>query len=78
MIIMRSLVKDFLTKVKIETQNHQSAYKFKYETFTNHKNKASELVQKIRRYSHGVKRLTTISTSRKDSPLSTRVSREFY
>jgi len=33
-IILRSLVKDFLTEVKIPTQNHQSAHKFKYGTST--------------------------------------------
>jgi len=35
-IILRSLVKDFLTEVKITTQKHQSAHKFKYGTSTSH------------------------------------------
>jgi len=55
MIILRSLLKDFLTKIKITTQNHQSAHKLKYETFTSHESKASQLAKKIRRYSHCTK-----------------------
>jgi len=43
MIISRSLVKGFLTMVKISTQNHQNAHKFKYETSTSHESKASQL-----------------------------------
>jgi len=46
MVISRSLVKGFLTKVKIGTQYHQSAHKFKYGTSTAHESKASQLAQK--------------------------------
>jgi len=46
-IILRSLVKDFLTEVKIiTTQNHQSAHKFKYGTSTSHESSESQLAQK--------------------------------
>jgi len=71
MIISRSLVKGFLTKVKIGTQNHQSAHKFKYGTSTTHESKASQLAQKdppllplhkkIRHYSHFTKRFAVIA-----------------
>jgi len=46
MIISRSLVKGFLTKVKISTQTHQSEQKFKYETPKSPKRKASQLTKK--------------------------------
>ena len=71
MIISRSLVKGFLTKVKISTQNHQSAHKFKYEASTSYESKASQLAQKdpplfplhkkIRHYSHFTKRFAVIA-----------------
>jgi len=66
-----SLVKGFLTKVEISTQNHQSAYKFKYGTSTSHGSKASKRAQKdpplfplhrkIRHYSHFTKRFAVIA-----------------
>jgi len=37
-IILLSVEKDFLTEVKITTQNHQIAHKFKYGTSTTHEN----------------------------------------
>jgi len=46
MIPSRSLVNGFLTKVKIDTQNHQSAHKFKYGTSPTPESKASQLAQK--------------------------------
>jgi len=71
MIISRSLVKVFLTKVKIGTQNHRSAHQFKYGTSTSHESKASQLAQKdppllalhkkIRHYSHFTKRFAVIA-----------------
>ena len=71
MIVSHCLVKGFLTKVKISTQNHQIAHKFKYETSTSHESKASQLAQKdpplfplhkkIRHYSHFTKRFTVIA-----------------
>jgi len=44
-MFLHSLVKDFLTELKITTQNRQSAHKFKYETSTSHERKASPLAQ---------------------------------
>jgi len=71
MTISRSFIKGFLTKVKICTQNHQSAHKFKYETSTSHESKASQLAQKdtplfpqhkkIRYYSHFTKRFAVFA-----------------
>jgi len=77
MIISRSFVKGFLTKVKTGTQNHQSAHKFKYETATRHESKASQLALKdpplfplhetIRHYSHFTERFAVIAQGcRKD------------
>ena len=78
MIISRSLVKGFLTKVKISTQNHQSAQKFKYEASTSHESKASQLTQKdpplfplhkkIRHYSHFTKRFAIIAQGCRKDP----------
>jgi len=45
-IIFPSLVKDFLSDVKITTQNHQSDHKFKYAPSTSHARLASQLAQK--------------------------------
>ena len=70
-IISRSSVKGFRTKVKISTQNHQRAHKLKYGTSTSHESKASQLAQndpplfplhkKIRHYSHFTKRFAVIA-----------------
>jgi len=69
-IILRSLVKDFHTEVKIKPLNHQLAHEFKYGTSTCHESKASQLAQKdlplfplhknVRHYFHFTKRFAVI------------------
>jgi len=59
-IILRSLVKYFLTKMKITTHDHKSAHKFKYGASTSYESGIATRA----------KRSAVIPTAQKDPPLS--------